>query len=56
MEPLTQLGDDELRALRSQVLGWDEEVRVYKGGNIWGPLLMELCEERLDPVEVKTDC
>ncbi|KAG4432037.1 hypothetical protein IFR05_012476 [Cadophora sp. M221] len=56
MEPLTQLGDDELRVLRSQVLGWDEEVRVYKGGDIWGPLLMELCEERLGPVEIKTDC
>lgn len=56
MEPLTQLGDDELRALRSQVLGWEEEVRVYKGGDIWGPLLMELCEERLGPVEVKTEC
>ncbi|KAK0122762.1 hypothetical protein ONS96_009797 [Cadophora gregata f. sp. sojae] len=54
IEPLTQLGDDELRALRSMVLGWEEEVRVYKGGDIWGPLLMEWCEERLGAVEVKT--
>ena len=56
MEPLTQLGNDELRVLRNQVLGWEEEVRVYKGGDIWGPLLMELCGERLGAVEVKTEC
>ncbi|KAL2062994.1 hypothetical protein VTL71DRAFT_6066 [Oculimacula yallundae] len=56
MEPLYQLGDDELSALRHQVLGWDEEVRVYKGGDIWGPLLMQYCEERLGAVEVKVDC
>tara|TARA_R110002060_G_scaffold14621_3_gene20519 strand:+ start:258 stop:641 length:384 start_codon:yes stop_codon:yes gene_type:complete len=55
MEPLTQLGDEGLRALRSMVLGWEEEVRVYKGGDIWGPLLMMWCEEKLGAVEVKTE-
>ncbi|KAI6714003.1 hypothetical protein JHW43_003433 [Diplocarpon mali] len=50
MEPLTQLCDDQLRALRSQVLGWEEEVRKYKGSDIWGPGLTSLCEERLGPV------
>lgn len=53
MEPLTHLGDAELRALRSQVLGWEEEVRAYKGGDIWGPPLMALCAERLGEVEAE---
>ncbi|CZT04977.1 uncharacterized protein RAG0_11219 [Rhynchosporium agropyri] len=56
MEPLSQLGDDELKALRTQVLGWDQEVRTYKGGDIWGPLLMQYCEGRIGAVEVKVDC
>lgn len=55
MEPLNQLDDTELRALRSQVLGWEDEVRVYKGGDIWGPPLLSHCEKRLGPVEMKTD-
>ncbi|PBP20679.1 hypothetical protein BUE80_DR008585 [Diplocarpon rosae] len=53
MEPLAQLCDDQLRALRSQVLGWEEEVRKYKGSDIWGPSLTSLCEERLGPVVEK---
>ncbi|PBP27091.1 hypothetical protein BUE80_DR002075 [Diplocarpon rosae] len=54
MEPLTQLCNDQLRALRSQVLGWEEEVRKYKGGDIWGLCLTSLCEERLGPVVEET--
>ncbi|EKD15870.1 uncharacterized protein L3040_003271 [Drepanopeziza brunnea f. sp. 'multigermtubi'] len=53
MEPLTQLGDAELKALRSQVLGWEAEVRAYKGGDIWGPPLLRLCEERCGAVVVE---
>ncbi len=47
MTPLLELGMEELRALKSQVLGWEDEIRVYKGWGIWGESLMRWCEERL---------
>ena len=53
MVPLTELGDEELRALRIQVLGWEEEIRLYKGWSIWGEVLMRWCDERIGMVEVK---
>ncbi len=51
MQKLVELGDDEVRALRSQVEGWEEEVRRYKGWAIWGEVLMKWCEERVGAVE-----
>ena len=45
--PLVELGVEELRALKSQVLGWEDEIRVYKGWDIWGEALMRWCDERL---------
>lgn len=47
MTLLVELGAEELRALKSQVLGWEDEIRVYKGWGIWGESLMKLCDERL---------
>ncbi|KAE8441150.1 hypothetical protein EG329_005833, partial [Mollisiaceae sp. DMI_Dod_QoI] len=44
MQPLIELSEEEIKALRSQVLGWEEEVRVYKGYGIWGEPLMKWCE------------
>jgi hypothetical protein len=47
MGPMTCLGQDELKALRSQVMGWEDEIRQYKGGDIWGPSLHEWCDEHI---------
>jgi hypothetical protein len=53
MTPLVALGMEELMALKSQVLGWEEEIRVYKGWDIWGRPLMRWCDERLGGVDGK---
>jgi hypothetical protein len=45
--PLMELGVEELKALMSQVVGWEEEIRVYKGWGIWGEPLLRWCEERI---------
>lgn len=45
--PLVELGDEELRALRSQIWGWEEDIKEYKGWGIWGAKLEEWCEGRL---------
>jgi hypothetical protein len=45
--PLVELGVEELRALKSQVLGWEDEIRIYKGWDVWGEALMRWCDERL---------
>lgn len=47
MGPMTSLGGDELKAMRSQVRGWEEDVRRYKGGDIWGPPMEEWCAEHV---------
>lgn len=47
MRPLSEYGGEELSALRSQVEGWEEEIREYKGWAVWGEALMGRCEERL---------
>jgi hypothetical protein len=48
--PLVSLSMEELKALRSQVMGWEEEIRVYKGWGIWGEPLLRWCEEMIDGV------
>jgi len=47
MTPLAELGDAELLALRSQLWGWEEEIKCYKGWSIWGDILEGYCEKRL---------
>lgn len=49
MRPLLELGDEELHALRSQIWGWEEEIRSYKGWALWGAAIDEWCEVRLGP-------
>lgn len=51
MRPMTELGEDEIKALRSQIMGWEEEVRLYKGYAIWGETLMRWCEEMVGDVD-----
>ena len=57
MQPLVELGIEEVRALKSQILGWEEEIRVYKGWGIWGEVVVGYCDERIgkDSVEVKDE-
>lgn len=55
MTPLTELGTVELKALKSQVLGWEEEIRIYKGWAIWGEPLLRWCEEKLGEDEKADD-
>ncbi|PMD55740.1 uncharacterized protein K444DRAFT_645446 [Hyaloscypha bicolor E] len=45
MTPLVELGVEELKALKSQVMGWEEEIKVYKGWGIWGEPLLRRCDE-----------
>ncbi|KAF8867146.1 hypothetical protein BDZ45DRAFT_700125 [Acephala macrosclerotiorum] len=45
LQPMIELGEEEVRALRSQIMGWEEEVRLYKGYGIWGEALMRWCEQ-----------
>ena len=47
MTPLTALEDTELLALRSQIWGWEEEIKTYKGWAIWGDTVERWCEDRL---------
>jgi hypothetical protein len=46
MQPLMELGGEELRALLSQVRGWEEDVRLYKGWGIWGNTVETWCERK----------
>ncbi|TVY89513.1 hypothetical protein LAWI1_G002248 [Lachnellula willkommii] len=46
MQPLEDLEDEEAVALIHQVRGWDEEMRVYKGWDVWGGAFEEWCEKR----------
>jgi hypothetical protein len=57
MQPLTELGIEEVRALKSQILGWEEEIRVYKGWSIWGEVVVGYCDERIrkEGMEVKDE-
>jgi hypothetical protein len=43
--PLVELGLEELKALKSQIMGWEEDIRVYKGWGIWGDPLLRWCGE-----------
>lgn len=47
MTPLVELGDEELRALRSQIWAWEEDIKEYKGWGLWGAKAEEWCESRL---------
>ena len=53
MTPLVELGVEELKALKSQVMGWEEEIRVYKGWGIWGEPLLRWCDEVIGRMERK---
>lgn len=46
MQPLEDLEDEEAVALIHQVRGWEEEIRVYKGWDVWGGAFEEWCEKR----------
>ena len=54
MTSLVELSVDELKALKSQVMGWEEEIRVYKGWGIWGEPLLRWCDEVIGRVGRKT--
>lgn len=49
MVPLVDLTHDELRVLRNQIRGWTEDVRAYKGYNVWGQMAEKWFEEQLGP-------
>lgn len=51
IRPMTELRGEEIKALRSQILGWEEEVRLYKGYAIWGDILMKWCEEMIGDID-----
>lgn len=51
MTPLISLGDEELRALRSQIAGWEADMKTYKAHHLWGPKLEQWCEAKLGPRE-----
>ncbi|KAE9377073.1 hypothetical protein N431DRAFT_331950 [Stipitochalara longipes BDJ] len=51
MTPLVELSVEELKALKSQIMGWEEEIRVYKGWQIWGEPLLTWCDEVIGAVE-----
>jgi hypothetical protein len=53
MVPLTSLGVQELRALRSQILGWEDEMKCYKGWDIWGEALKSWCDMRIGDDELR---
>jgi hypothetical protein len=56
MGPMVNLGNEELKALKSQVMGWEEDVRRYKGGDIWGPSLHSWCDDNIvKEVDVDVD-
>jgi hypothetical protein len=44
MMPLTTLGKDQLRGLTSQINGWEEEIKMYKGWGLWGPPVERWCQ------------
>ncbi|TVY33277.1 hypothetical protein LSUB1_G005867 [Lachnellula subtilissima] len=46
MQPLEDLEDEEAVALIHQVGGWEEEIKVYKGWEVWGKAFEEWCEKR----------
>ena len=52
MKPMIELRDEEVKALWTQVSGWDEGMREYKGWNVWGDVLEkwvnEKCSEEKD--------
>lgn len=55
MTPLVDMNDEQLQALRSQIWGWEEDIRMYKGWCAWGDKVEEWCEKRLgarDPQDV----
>jgi hypothetical protein len=56
MVPLTTLSVQELRALRSQVAGWEEEMKEYKGWEIWGAVLMGWCDARIAEDDLQGGC
>lgn len=51
MTPLVELNDEELTALRSQIWGWEDAMKEYKGWSLWGKKLTEWCEGRLGLME-----
>ncbi|TVY46352.1 hypothetical protein LOCC1_G003615 [Lachnellula occidentalis] len=46
MQPLDDLEDEEAVALIHQVRGWEEEIKVYKGWDVWGQAFEKWCEKR----------
>jgi hypothetical protein len=55
MQPLTELRIEEVRALKSRILGWEEEIRVYKGWSIWGKVVVSYCDERIGKEQVEVE-
>ncbi len=53
MTPLIELNVEELKALKSQLMGWEEEIRIYKGWGIWGEPLLRWCDEVMGGEEGK---
>lgn len=52
MKPLTSVSEQELKALKSQIAGWEPEIKVYKGYELWGNQVEEWCKRRLGDQEV----
>lgn len=48
MQPLAELEEEEAMAFKEQVQSWSDEIKVYKGGDVWGGAFDEWCEKRFE--------
>ena len=47
MQPLTELPQEEIEGLVSQIESWEGEMGVYKGVQNWGHLVLGWCGEQM---------
>lgn len=47
MQPLEDLGEEEAVAFVHQVKSWEDEIKAYKGWDVWGDAFSEWCEKRI---------
>jgi len=52
MKPLMELSDGEIKALWTQVSGWDQGMREYKGWSVWGDVLEKWVDEKFPDEKV----
>jgi hypothetical protein len=47
MQPLTELSNEEVEGLVSQIQGWESMMKTYKGWDHWGSVVGGWCEGKL---------